>query len=213
MKKDFVTVTPDSGSNDGSLSVVCDAGDAAASTIISVAGGGITKTINVSRKENDLISGEYNINLDQSLFRTDTADYKFNQQECTIEKNTDGDTDYIIGIVLNTIENIEFIQDQECSLIVMIDTSLKNIGFKMIMPPQAPYTSPAEFQGANPLLQMMTNAFIFKFNMTSAVKSLLESNNKITWELDYLSGGEKFTVYDSKGAGFTFKMKIIMLYP
>lgn len=44
MKKDFVTVTPDSASGNGSLSVVADKNySAARSTVISVTGGGLLR--------------------------------------------------------------------------------------------------------------------------------------------------------------------------
>lgn len=48
MKKDFVEVTPASGSNNGSFDVVCDenTGDFR-STAITVGGGGISRTINI----------------------------------------------------------------------------------------------------------------------------------------------------------------------
>lgn len=48
MKKDFVEVTPASGSNNGSFDVTCDenTGDTR-STVITVEGGGISRTINI----------------------------------------------------------------------------------------------------------------------------------------------------------------------
>lgn len=48
MKKDFVEVTPASGSNNGSFDVTCDenTGDTR-STVITVKGGGISRTINI----------------------------------------------------------------------------------------------------------------------------------------------------------------------
>lgn len=50
MKKDFVEVTPASGSNNGSFDVTCDenTGDVR-STVITVEGGGISRTINISQ--------------------------------------------------------------------------------------------------------------------------------------------------------------------
>ena len=50
MKKDFVEVTPASGSNNGSFDVTCDenTGDAR-STVITVEGRGISRTINISQ--------------------------------------------------------------------------------------------------------------------------------------------------------------------
>lgn len=51
MKKNFITVTPDGGNNDGSLSVTVgnNTGDAR-SEIITVAGGEISKTLNVNQR-------------------------------------------------------------------------------------------------------------------------------------------------------------------
>ena len=48
MKKDFVEVTPASGSNNGSFDVVCDKNTGnSRSTAITVEGGGISRTINI----------------------------------------------------------------------------------------------------------------------------------------------------------------------
>lgn len=51
MEKNFITVTPDGGNNDGSLSVIVgnNTGDAR-SEVITVAGGEISKTLNVNQK-------------------------------------------------------------------------------------------------------------------------------------------------------------------
>lgn len=51
MKKDFVEVVNDSGSNNGSFDVVCEqnSGDKR-STILTVSGGGITKSIICNQK-------------------------------------------------------------------------------------------------------------------------------------------------------------------
>lgn len=68
MKKDFVEVTPASGSNNGSFDVTCDenTGDAR-STVITVKGGDVNKTINITQKVSSLESieiagGVYNSN-------------------------------------------------------------------------------------------------------------------------------------------------------
>lgn len=56
MKKDFVDVTPISGSNNGSFDVVCEVNkNAARSTVITVEGGNISKTINVNQNMNDKV--------------------------------------------------------------------------------------------------------------------------------------------------------------
>ena len=56
MKKDFVEITPISGSNNGSFNVVCEVNkNTARSTVISVEGGGISKTINVNQNINDKV--------------------------------------------------------------------------------------------------------------------------------------------------------------
>lgn len=55
MEKNFITVTPDSGNNDGSLSVTAgnNTGNAR-SEVITVAGGEISKTLNVNQKGSNL---------------------------------------------------------------------------------------------------------------------------------------------------------------
>lgn len=56
MNKDFVEVTSISGSNNGEFDVVCEVNeDAARSTVITVEGGGISKTINVNQNMNDKV--------------------------------------------------------------------------------------------------------------------------------------------------------------
>lgn len=55
MKKNFVTVTPDTGSNNGSLSVTVDENTSdARSEIITVAGGGVSKTLMVNQDAGNL---------------------------------------------------------------------------------------------------------------------------------------------------------------
>lgn len=55
MKKDCFTITPESGSNDGSIQVVCDAGSEEVNQVINVSGGGIIKTINITRKSEEYV--------------------------------------------------------------------------------------------------------------------------------------------------------------
>ena len=59
MNKDFVEVANDSGSNNGSFDVVCgqNSGDER-STILTVSGGGVNKTINITQKASNLGSIE-----------------------------------------------------------------------------------------------------------------------------------------------------------
>lgn len=59
MNKDFVEVANDSGSNDGSFDVVCEQNDGdERSTILTVSGGGVNKTINITQKASNLESIE-----------------------------------------------------------------------------------------------------------------------------------------------------------
>ena len=59
MNKDFVEVANDSGTNNGSFDVVCEqnSGDKR-STILTVSGGGVNKTINITQKASNLESIE-----------------------------------------------------------------------------------------------------------------------------------------------------------
>lgn len=59
MNKDFVEVANDSGTNNGSFDVVCEqnSGDER-STILTVSGGGVNKTINITQKASNLGSIE-----------------------------------------------------------------------------------------------------------------------------------------------------------
>lgn len=59
MNKDFVEVANDSGTNNGSFDVVCKQNSGnARSTILTVSGGGVNKTINITQKAPDLESIE-----------------------------------------------------------------------------------------------------------------------------------------------------------
>lgn len=52
MKKDFIDVSPDTGSNNGKLSVVASKNTGAKrSTLITVSGGGVSKTLTVNQKD------------------------------------------------------------------------------------------------------------------------------------------------------------------
>ena len=59
MNKDFVEVANDSGTNNGSFDVVCEQNSGnERSTILTVSGGGVNKTINITQKAPDLESIE-----------------------------------------------------------------------------------------------------------------------------------------------------------
>lgn len=88
MKKDFVEVTPASGSNNGSFDVVCDenTGDAR-STIITV-GGGVSKTVNVSQaKKSDLfaVGDVLQVALGTGIFEGDVTQYDAANKTCVIQ--------------------------------------------------------------------------------------------------------------------------------
>lgn len=61
MKKDFITVTPDSGGGNGKINVTAEKNTGASnrSSTITISGGGITKTITISQKEG---TGDYYLN-------------------------------------------------------------------------------------------------------------------------------------------------------
>lgn len=59
MKKDFVEIANDSGTNNGSFDVVCEQNSGnERSTILTVSGGGVNKTINITQKASNLESIE-----------------------------------------------------------------------------------------------------------------------------------------------------------
>lgn len=67
MNKDFVEVANDSGTNNGSFDVVCEQNSGnKRSTILTVSGGGVNKTINITQKASNLesieIAGVYSSN-------------------------------------------------------------------------------------------------------------------------------------------------------
>lgn len=89
MKKDFVEVTPASGSNNGSFDVVCDenTGDAR-STIITVGGGGVSKTVNVSQaKKSDLfaVGDVLQVALGTGIFEGDVRQYDAANKTCVVQ--------------------------------------------------------------------------------------------------------------------------------
>lgn len=89
MKKDFVEITPASGSNNGSFNVVCDenTGDAR-STIITVGGGGVSKTVNVSQaKKSDLfaVGDVLQVALGTGIFEGDVTQYDAANKTCVVQ--------------------------------------------------------------------------------------------------------------------------------
>lgn len=89
MKKDFVEVTPASGSNNGSFDVVCDenTGDAR-STVITVGGGGVSKTVNISQaKKSDLfaVGDVLQIALGNGVFEGDVTQYDATNKTCVVQ--------------------------------------------------------------------------------------------------------------------------------
>lgn len=89
MKKDFVEVTPASGSNDGSFDVVCDenTGDAR-STIITVEGGGVSETVNVNQaKKSDLfaVGDVLQVALGTGIFEGDVTQYNAANKNCVVQ--------------------------------------------------------------------------------------------------------------------------------
>lgn len=89
MKKDFVEVTPASGSNNGSFDVVCDenTGDAR-STVITVGGGEVSKTVNVSQaKKSDLfaVGDILQVFLGTGIFEGDVVQYNAANKTCVIQ--------------------------------------------------------------------------------------------------------------------------------
>lgn len=89
MKKDFVEVTPASGSNNGSFDVTCDenTGDAR-STVITVGGEGVSKTVNVSQaKKSDLfaVGDVLQVALGTGIFEGDVTQYDAANKTCVVQ--------------------------------------------------------------------------------------------------------------------------------
>lgn len=89
MKKDFVEVTPASGSNNGSFDVTCgeNTGDIR-STVITVGGGGVSKTVNVSQaKKSDLfaVGDVLQVALGTGIFEGDVTQYDAAGKTCVVQ--------------------------------------------------------------------------------------------------------------------------------
>lgn len=89
MNKDFVKVANDSGSNNGSFDVVCDENTGnARSTVITVGGGGVSKTVNVSQaKKSDLfaVGDVLQVALGTGIFEGDVTQYNAANKNCVIQ--------------------------------------------------------------------------------------------------------------------------------
>lgn len=89
MNKDFVEVANDSGTNNGSFDVVCDENTGnARSTVITVGGGGVSKTVNVSQaKKSDLFAfGDVlQVALGTGIFEGDVTQYDAANKTCVIQ--------------------------------------------------------------------------------------------------------------------------------
>ena len=89
MKKDFVEVTPASGSNNGSFDVVCDenTGDTR-STVITVGGGEVSKTVNVSQaKKSGLfaLGDVLQVALGTGIFEGNVTQYDAKRKICVVQ--------------------------------------------------------------------------------------------------------------------------------
>lgn len=89
MNKDFVEVANDSGSNNGSFDVVCgqNSGDER-STILTVSGGGVSKTVNVSQaKKSDLfaVGDVLQVALGTGIFEGDVIQYDAANKNCVVQ--------------------------------------------------------------------------------------------------------------------------------
>lgn len=89
MKKDFITVTPDSNSGNGEITLVADQNTGTdRSTIISVSGEGVSKTINVSQaKKSDLfaVGDVLQVALGTGIFEGDVTQYDAANKSCVVQ--------------------------------------------------------------------------------------------------------------------------------
>lgn len=89
MKKDFIEVTPASGSNNGSFDVNCDENTSdARSTVITVGGGGVSKTVNVSqaKKFNLFVVGDVlQVALGTGIFEGVVTQYDAANKTCVVQ--------------------------------------------------------------------------------------------------------------------------------
>lgn len=70
MNKNFITVTPDTGSGNGSLSVSCAANTGASrNETINISGGGVSKSISITQKEASIAGKTVIVQVGRSVFR------------------------------------------------------------------------------------------------------------------------------------------------
>lgn len=95
MDKNFITVTPDTGSGNGSLSVSCAANTGASrNETINISGGGVTKTVNVTQEAASISRKTVDVQVGHSVFRGQVS-----------SDAVDG-TNRVISINLNTVMNV-----------------------------------------------------------------------------------------------------------
>lgn len=95
MDKNFITVTPDTGSGNGSLSVSCAANTGASrNETINISGGGVTKTVNVTQEAASIAGKTVDVQVGHSVFRGQVS-----------SDAVDG-TNRVISINLNTVMNV-----------------------------------------------------------------------------------------------------------
>lgn len=89
MNKDFVTVPNASGNNNGSFDVTCEQNSGnERSTILTVSGGGVSKTVNVSQaKKSDLfaVGDVLQVALGTGIFEGDVTQYDAANKTCVVQ--------------------------------------------------------------------------------------------------------------------------------
>lgn len=95
MDKNFITVTPDTGSGNGSLSVSCAANTGASrNETINISGGGVTKTVNVTQEAASIAGKTVDVQVGRSVFRGQ------------VSSDVAEGTNRVISINLNTVMNV-----------------------------------------------------------------------------------------------------------
>lgn len=95
MDKNFITVTPDTGSGNGSLSVSCAANTGASrNETINISGGGVTKTVNVTQEAASISGKTVDVQVGRSVFRGQ------------VSSDAVEGTNRVISINLNTVMNV-----------------------------------------------------------------------------------------------------------
>lgn len=95
MDKNFITVTPDTGSGNGSLSVSCAANTGASrNETINISGGGVTKTVNVTQEAASISGKTVDVQVGRSVFRG------------KVSSDVAEGTNRVISINLNSVLNV-----------------------------------------------------------------------------------------------------------